>query len=113
MQSKATTFPKFISELPSDKRVVVRALDRMVRAAVPAAKCVMKFGMPVYEVGDRFIAINAQKNYFSFYADSSALKLYRDELKGLDCGKCCIRFKKIDVVPMPTLRKIAQAVLKR
>ena len=66
----------------------------------------MKYGMPTYELASRFIAFNSQRNYFSFYADPEIVKRHRKELKGLDCGKSCIRFRKIEDVSLETLRKI-------
>jgi uncharacterized protein YdhG (YjbR/CyaY superfamily) len=112
MQSKATTFADFISELPIEKRSVIRALDKIVRSAAPKAKCSMRFGMPTYDVGDRFMALNSQKNYFSFYAEPEVVKHHRGDLKGLDCGKCCIRFRKLEEVSLPLLSKIARETLK-
>jgi uncharacterized protein YdhG (YjbR/CyaY superfamily) len=108
MQSKATTFSKFLSELPLEKRSVIRALDKVVRAAAPKAKCSMRFGMPTYDLAGRFMALNSQKNYFSFYADPAIVKRYRSELIGLDCGKSCICFRSLEEVSMPTLSKIAR-----
>jgi uncharacterized protein YdhG (YjbR/CyaY superfamily) len=111
MQSKATTFSKFLSELPVEKRSVVQALDKIVRAAAPKATCSMRFGMPTYDLDGRFMALNSQKNYFSFYADPDIVKRYRSELKGLDCGKSCIRFQKLEDVFLPILSKIAREAL--
>ena len=63
--------------------------------------------MPTYEINGRMLALNAQKNYFSFYADPVLVKKYRDELKGLDVGKSCIRFRKLTPSLLATLEKIA------
>jgi uncharacterized protein YdhG (YjbR/CyaY superfamily) len=106
MQSKAPTIPKYLSGLPPEERSVLTTLDKMVRSAAPKALGSMKYGMPTYELASRFIAFNSQKNYFSFYADPRIVKRYRQELKGLDCGKSCIRFRKMEDVSMETLRKI-------
>lgn len=108
MQSKAATFAQFLSELPAGKRSVIRALDRVVRAAAPGAVCSMRFGMPTYDCAGRFMALNSQKNYFSFYADPAAVKRNRGELKGLDVGKSCIRFRKLEEVSLPLLSRIAR-----
>jgi uncharacterized protein YdhG (YjbR/CyaY superfamily) len=62
--------------------------------------------MPTYEKASRFVAFNAQKNHFSFYADPEIVKRNRAGLKGLDVGKDCIRFKAIGGVSLATLRKI-------
>jgi uncharacterized protein YdhG (YjbR/CyaY superfamily) len=106
MQSKAPTIPRYISGLPPKERSVVETLDKLVRSAAPKGSGSMKYGMPTYELASRFIAFNSQRNYFSFYADPKIVKRYRDELKGLDCGKSCIRFRKLEDVPLATLRRI-------
>ena len=106
MQSKASAIPEYISGLPPRERSVVEALDRLVRSAAPKASGSMKYGMPTYDLATRLIAFNSQKNYFSFYADPEIVKRHRAELKGLDVGKSCIRFRKIEDVSLATLRKI-------
>jgi uncharacterized protein YdhG (YjbR/CyaY superfamily) len=112
MQSKAPTIPKYISELPPKERSVVATLDKMVRSAVPRASGSMKYGMPTYELASHIVAFNSQRNYFSFYADPEIVKRYRNELKGLDCGKSCIRFRKMEDVSLATLRKIVRDSMK-
>jgi uncharacterized protein YdhG (YjbR/CyaY superfamily) len=112
MQSKAATFTDYMSELTAGERSVIRALDKIVRNAAPKAKRSMRFGMPTYDLGEQFMAINSQKNYFSFYADPSVVKRHRDELNGLDCGKSCIRFRKLEDVSLAALSKIAREVLR-
>ncbi len=106
MQSKATTIPGYISGLSPNERLVVAALDRMVRSVAPKASGSMKYGMPTYELASRIIAFNAQKNYFSFYADPEIVSRHRGALKGLDVGKSCIRFRNIEHVSWATLRAI-------
>ena len=108
MQSKAPTIAKYISELPAQEKAVIEALDRLVRSALGDPVATMKFGMPTYEVMGRMVAINAQKNYFCLYVDSALVKRYRGELKGLDCGKCCIRFRKLEDFPVHTLRRMLE-----
>ena len=106
MQSKASTIPEYISGLSTKERSVVETLDKLVRTAAPEASGSMKYSMPTYELASRFIAFNSQKNYFSFYADPEIVKRYRAELRGLDVGKSCIRFRNIEDVSLDTLRKI-------
>jgi uncharacterized protein YdhG (YjbR/CyaY superfamily) len=106
MQSKASTIPQYISGLSPETRPVIETLDKMVRTVAPKGAGSMKYGMPTYELASRTIAFNAQKNYFSLYADPEIVKRHRSELKGLDVGKSCIRFRKIEDVSLDTLRKI-------
>lgn len=111
MQSKAKTVAAYLAELPAENRAVIRKLDTIVRAAAPKAKVSMRFGMPTYDLGDRFMALNSQRNYFSFYATPSVVRRYKAELKGLDCGKSCIRFRKLGDVSLDLLGTIAKESL--
>jgi uncharacterized protein YdhG (YjbR/CyaY superfamily) len=112
MQSKAATVAAYLAELPPEERAVIVALDQLVRSAVPSAVGSMKYGMPSYESAGHMIALNAQKNYFSFYADPEIVREFRGELKGRNVGKSCIRFRKTDSALLVTLRKIAAATLR-
>jgi uncharacterized protein YdhG (YjbR/CyaY superfamily) len=106
MQSKAVTIREYIAGLSSRERLVILVLDRLVRAALPTASGSMKYGMPTYEWHGRMIAFNAQKNYFSFYADPQIVKRHRAELGGLDVGRSCIRFRRLEDVSLDVLRSI-------
>lgn len=112
MQSKASTIAEYVSGLTLKERSVIETLDDLVRSAAPKCSGSMKYGMPTYELASRVIALNAQKNYFSFYADPEIVKCYRSNLKGLDVGKSCIRFRNIEDVSLATLRKIVRASAK-
>jgi uncharacterized protein YdhG (YjbR/CyaY superfamily) len=112
MQSKATTFSGYLSELAAEERAVIRVLDSTVRAAAPGATRSMRFGMPTYDLAGRFVAINSQKNYFAFYADPSVVRRFKGELKGLKCGKSCIRFRRLGDAPLPALSRIARETLR-
>jgi uncharacterized protein YdhG (YjbR/CyaY superfamily) len=112
MQSKASSIPAYIAGLPIKERSVIETLDKIVRSAAPKGSGSMKYGMPTYDLKPRFIAFNSQKNYFSFYADPEIVKRYRAELPGLDVGKSCIRFRKIEDVSFDTLRRIVSECAK-
>jgi uncharacterized protein YdhG (YjbR/CyaY superfamily) len=112
MQSKAATIAQYVAGLAPEERSVIKALDRIVRAAAPKGSGSMKYGMPTYDMAGRTIAFNAQRNYFSFYADPDIVKRFRGALGGLDIGKCCIRFRRIEQVPLDILKKIAVASAK-
>jgi uncharacterized protein YdhG (YjbR/CyaY superfamily) len=112
MQSKATTFAGYLSELTPKERAVIRVLDRTMRAAAPGATRSMRFGMPTYELAGRVTAINSQRNYFAFYADPSVVRRFRGELKALKCGKSCIRFRRLEDAPLAALSRIARESLR-
>jgi uncharacterized protein YdhG (YjbR/CyaY superfamily) len=109
MQSKASSIKAYLESLDPKDRAVIQQLDELVRAAAPSATGGMKCGMPIYQIGDRMIGFNRQKNYYSFYADPTIVKEFRSELGDLEIGKACIRFRKIEDISLAALQKIIVA----
>jgi uncharacterized protein YdhG (YjbR/CyaY superfamily) len=70
----------------------------------------MEYGMPTYRAGaDMLCAFNRQKQYFALYVDPEVLAQHRKALKGLDCGKSCIRFRTADALPWEAAEAILRA----
>jgi hypothetical protein len=130
MQSKAKTVAEYLEALPSDRRealaavreVILKNLDRDFEEG-------MQYGMIGYYVPHRvypagyhcdpnqplpFAGLASQKNYMSLYmmciyGDSRQLVQFRRDWaktgKRLDMGKSCIRFKKLDDLPLDVIGK--------
>jgi uncharacterized protein YdhG (YjbR/CyaY superfamily) len=67
----------------------------------------MAYGMPTYVVGERILGFNAQKHYFSFYADPEVIAEFKADLAGYSVGKSCIRFRALTPELLRILEKIA------
>lgn len=68
----------------------------------------MDYGMPPYCLYRcQICALAAQKNYNSLYIFQWELvKKYAQELSHLNLGKSCIRFKRLDQIPLDTIKAI-------
>lgn len=108
MQSKAKTIEAYIAEVPAYQRAVLQKLDSLVRRALPFAVAGMQYGMPTYSLGDHMVAFNAQKQYFSFYADPAFVARFKSELTGFSTGKSCIRFRTLEPKLITVLERILQ-----
>lgn len=135
MQSKARTVPDYIDSLPADRKKAMVALRKAILKNLPKGfEEVMSYGMIGYVIPHKlypagyhcdptlplpFISIASQKNYISFYH----MALYEGELldwfrvawkevstKKLDMGKCCVRFKKPEEVPVELLGELVSKV---
>lgn len=135
MQSKATTVPEYIDSLPADRKKAIVAIRKSILKNLPKGfEEVMSYGMIGYVVPHKlypagyhcdptlplpFLALASQKNYISFYH----MALYEGELldwfreawkevstKKLDMGKCCVRFKKPEEVPVDLLGELVSKV---
>ena len=135
MQSKATTVPEYIDSLPADRKSAMVVLRKTILKNLPKGfEEVMSYGMIGYVVPHKlypagyhcdpklplpFISIASQKNYISFYHmalyEGKLLDWFRQEWKAmstkkLDMGKCCIRFKKPEDVPIDLLGELVSKV---
>jgi len=69
--------------------------------------------MPTYELEDVVCAVASQKHYMSLYMDTFLVEKYRSTLGNLDIGKSCIRFKRINDLPLNIVKKILVETVKR
>jgi hypothetical protein len=125
MQSKAKTVDEYINSLPEDRKKAITAIRKVILKNLPKGfEEVMSYGMIGYVVPHKlypsgyhctpelplpFISVASQKNYISFYHmalyEGSLLDWFTDawnevSTKKLDMGKCCVRFKKPEDVPL-------------
>jgi uncharacterized protein YdhG (YjbR/CyaY superfamily) len=52
----------------------------------------------------------AQKNYVSLYVKPAVLDDFRERFPGVDCGKSCMRFRRIEQVDRSALAELIEAV---
>ncbi|HVX11339.1 MAG TPA: DUF1801 domain-containing protein [Pirellulales bacterium] len=135
MQSKATTVEEYLAALPGDRRAVVAAVrQRILDNLDEDYEEGMLYGMIGYYVPHRiypagyhcdpkqpllFAALASQKNYLSLYlvcayGDAEFGTWFRDAWKKsgkkLDMGKSCIRFKKLDDLPLDVVAEAIRRV---
>ncbi|MDX1943802.1 MAG: DUF1801 domain-containing protein [Pirellulaceae bacterium] len=132
MQSKAATVAKYLAELPTDRRIIVEQVRKVILKNLQEGfEEGMQYGMIGYHVPHSlyppgyhcdpqqplpFVALASQKNYLSLYmmplytpgGDITWFeKAWAKTGKKLDMGKSCIRFKKIEDLALDV---IAQAI---
>lgn len=127
-KSAATTVSEYLLELPDDRREVISKVREVVRRNLPRGyEEVMSWGMITYQIPLKrypktyngqplsYACLAAQKNYFALYLMSSYMNAQeqawlRDEFKKagkkLDMGKSCIRFRKLDDLPLEVIGRI-------
>lgn len=107
MKTNAKTVDEYIRSLEGERRSAMETLRSLVFEAAPQAKESMGYGMPTYEYKGKICAFASQKNYMNFYVmNIPILDRYRDQLRHLNVGKSCIRFTKIEKLPLNVLRNI-------
>jgi hypothetical protein len=135
MQSKAQTVNQYLAELPDDRREVLQAIRAVILKNLPKGyEEGMLYGAiayfvphsvypPGYHCDPRqplpFAGLASQKNHMSLslmcvYDDQEHEAWFRaawDESgKKLDMGKSCVRFKRIDDVPLKVIGEAIKRV---
>lgn len=133
MQSTAQTPEEYLSVLPEDRKIVMSQLRNAIIDNLPEGfEEVMSYGMLGYVVPHRlypngyhcspklplpFISLASQKNFIALYhmgiySDKSLLEWFVGEYPKhtkmkLDMGKSCLRFKKVDDIPLSLIGELA------
>ena len=132
MQSKAKTVAEYIASLPEDRRSAIKALREVVKKHLPAGyKEGMEYGyiswsVPLSVYPDTYngqplcyAALASQKNHMALYlmgayADGPVkqrlVKGFQDAGKKPDLGKACIRFQRLEDLPLGAIAEAAAAV---
>ena len=115
MKSTATTVPEYLAELPEDRQTALKKVRRLIKTTVPQAKESMQHGMAAYELNGLLCALASQKNHMALYVcEAEVVDAHRDSLGKLNSGKGCIRFGKLDELPLDAISTILkEAAVKR
>jgi len=134
MQSKARSVEEYLAELPDDRREAISAVRATILKNLPKGyEEGMQYGMigyyvphsvyaPGYHCDPKqplpFASLASQKNHMGFYfmciysnpeLETWLRVAWAKTGKKLDMGKSCIRFKKLEDVP---LKVVGQAIKK-
>jgi hypothetical protein len=123
--SDARTPDEYIASLPEDRRDAVAAVREVVRRNLPAgfeegmASGMIAWYVPLERFPDTYngqplglAALASQKNYISLYLNSvygnpEVESWFRGRFaetgKRLDMGKSCVRFRRLDEVPLDVI----------
>ena len=105
MKSDAATVDEYLETLPEDRREIVVALRQEIHTHAPGLTESMEYGMPTFSSHKPRLALASQKHYLALYVMPKGLfAKHKEALKGLNCGKGCIRFTRLEQLPMDAIR---------
>ena len=122
MQSNSTDIKSYLAELPEERRRAIETVRQVILDNLPAGyEEVMNWGMITYQVPLKeypdtynkkplmYAALGSQKNHMSVYLTAIYIEdtdrqnfenAYRQTGKRYDVGKSCVRFRKLDDLPL-------------
>jgi len=132
VKSKATTVKDYLKELPADRRAIISAVRDVIVRNLPAGyRETINWGAIAYEVPLKrfpdtyngqplsYACLASQKNYcvihlMCVYGDAKKEAWLRNEFKKagkkLDMGKACVRFRKLEDLPLDAIGKLVSEV---
>ena len=132
MQSDAKTVEEYIKGLPQERRKALQAVRRTILENLPEGyEETMNWGMISYEVPlatfpDTYnkkplmvAALASQKNHMAVYLTGIYIneksrqdfeKAYKATGKRFDVGKSCVRFRKLEDLPLPLIGKAISSI---
>ena len=128
MQSQAATPEAYLAELPPERAAVVAAVRDVILEHLPAGYHeAMNWGMITYEVpltthADTYngqplgyVGLAAQKRHYALYLygvyadpeqEATLRAAYDARGRKPDLGKSCLRFKRLEDVPLDTVGRL-------
>src|SRR5437867_9584228 len=125
MLSTAKTVADYLAELPPDRREAISAVRKVILKNLPKGfEEIMQYGMIGYVVPFKlfpagyhcdptqplcYAGLASQKNHMAIYlmtvyghkeTEEWFVRAYKASGKKLDMGKSCVRFKKLDDLPL-------------
>jgi hypothetical protein len=127
MKSQAETVEQYLAELPEERRAAIEIVRRTILEHLPEGyEEVMNWGMITYQVpldvypdtynGKplAYASLASQKNYMAVYLMAIYMteetrqtfeNAYKATGKHYDVGKSCVRFRKLDDLPLDVIAK--------
>ena len=127
MQYSASTVEEYLSEIPKDRREAIMAVRNVILDQLQEGfEEVMNWGMITYQVPLSvypdtynkkplmYAALASQKNFMAVYLTAIYMDEknrrefeaeYRATGKRFDAGKSCVRFKKLEDLPLELIGK--------
>ncbi len=136
MRIEADSVKDYLSKVPEERVVVMKKLWNTIKKNIPKGfKACLNYGFPSFAVPHSiypdgyhcdpkvplpFVSIGSQKNFIALYhsgiyADPKLHDWFVEEYPKhckykLDMGKSCVRFKKMDDIPMDLIAELMQKV---
>ena len=131
MTSHAKTVEEYLSSLPAERRTAISAVRDLIRSNLPKGyeEC-MQYGMIGYVVPHSlypagyhcnpkqpltYASLGSQKNHMALYlmgaygdpeTDRWFRQAYQAAGKKLDMGKACVRFRKLEDLPLEVIGQV-------
>lgn len=125
---KAKNIKEYLAEIPKERKEIILFIHNFIKKSAPKLKPHLAYNMLGYGsfpyknykkkmIDWPIVALANQKNYVSVYVcaitDGKYIaEKYKKDLGKVSVGKSCIKFKKLEDIHLPTLKKVIKEAAK-
>lgn len=113
MRRRSSEVDDYLENLEPERRRALEALREIILKNAPQAGESMKYRMPTYGKDHVVCAMASQKQYMSLYLDTELVSKYRSKLDHLNLGKSCVRFRKLEDLPLDVIQRILKETVQK
>jgi uncharacterized protein YdhG (YjbR/CyaY superfamily) len=97
------------NDISGEQSEILEAIREVIFEVAPKTDEIIEYGMLGYP---GLANLAAQKHYVALYVWPAVLAEHSDRLPGADCGKGCVRFRRLDQIDRKQLRVLLSDVLR-
>ncbi len=113
MPKQSSEVDQYLDGCPPEHQADLKALRKLIHSVQPGIQEVIEFKMPTFHTNQRICGFSSRKNYIALYCNPEVVDRHRDSLGKLNCGKGCIRFRKLADAPLDALKTILKETAER
>ena len=96
------------NDVAGEQSEMLETIRNAILSVAPDIKEIIEHGMLGYP---GLANLAAQKHYVALYVMPSVLKEHRDNFSEADCGKSCLRYRRLDQIDPERLRVLLRDVI--
>jgi len=105
---RATSIAHYISLHPKPVRAKLREMRALIAGAAPGSRQEIKWGMPAFSQDRILVMFGGFKKHIGFFPTPSAIREFREELKGYKVSSATIQFPLDQPLPKTLIRRITK-----
>jgi uncharacterized protein YdhG (YjbR/CyaY superfamily) len=104
---------EYIDRFPKDVQVLLSAMRRTIRKAVPKTEESISYGIPTFTLNGRLVWFAAFKKHIGFYPGAGAIAAFKKELSPYKSAKGSVQFPFDEPLPLALVTRIVKFRVKQ
>lgn len=109
MKTNATTVDQYISSFDKKTQLLLKQMQKTIRASAPGAEESVSYGMAAYKyLGRPLVYFAGYENHIGFYATPTGHEAFKKDLSVYKTGKGSVQFPITEKLPLKLVERIVK-----